>query len=104
MKQILKDAFKSSELQVHLTHVIAVYEKLPVEQLSDELIIQEAKYVLGKFTGESGGFEQENDLNGENGSEQQMWARKEVSALRKFLKKHQGLIQMSQYLYLKVAV
>jgi hypothetical protein len=88
MKQILKDAFKSDELELHLTEVIAKDEKLPVEQLSDQLILKEAKYVLGKFTGESGGFEQEEDLAGENGSEQQRWAKKEVAALRKFLKKH----------------
>lgn len=98
MKQILKDAFKSDELESHLEDVIG-----SVDGLSDQLIIHEARYVLGKFTGESGGFEQEADLAGENGAEQQRWARKEVAALQKFLKKHQ-LIQMTQYLYLKVAV
>jgi hypothetical protein len=89
MKQILKDAFKSNELESHLTDVIAVDDKMPVEQLSDHLIINEAHYVLEKFTGGLG-FEQEEDYMGENGVEQQRWARKEVAALRKFVKKYKA--------------
>ena len=88
MKQILKDAFKSSELQYSLEDVIAVDDKIPVDSLPDATIIKEANYVLGKFTGASVGFEQENDYKGHNGPEQQAWARKEVAALKRLLAKY----------------
>lgn len=88
MKQILKEAFKSSELQYSLEEVIAVDDKIDVEEIPDAEIIKEAKYVLGKFTGESVGFEQEDDYKGNNGPEQQAWARKEVAALKQLLKKY----------------
>ena len=88
MKQILKDAFKSSELKYNLEEVIAVDDRIEVGLITDAEIVKEAKYVLGKFTGASGGFEQEDDFNGENGSEQQAWAKKEVAALKRFLKKY----------------
>ena len=87
IKQILKDAFKSSELQQHLEDVIAVDEKCHVEDLSDELIINEAKYVLDKYVG-NGGFEQADEFNGELGSESRKEARKQVTAIRKFLEKY----------------
>lgn len=87
MKQILKDAFKSDELQQHLEDVIAVDEQVAAEDLADRLIIDEAKYVLRKFTGGEG-FEQEEELLGEHGPEQQKWAKKNVAAIRRFLKKH----------------
>ena len=88
MKQILKDAFKSSELQYSLEDVIAVDDKIDVEKIPDAEIIKEAKYVLGKFTGASVGFEQEDDYKGHNGAEQQAWAMKEVAALKMLLKKY----------------
>lgn len=89
MKQILKDAFKSSELQYSLEDVIAVDDKISVEAIPDAEIIKEAKYVLGKFTGASVGFEQEDDYKGHNGPEQQAWARKEVAALKRLLVKYE---------------
>jgi hypothetical protein len=88
MKQILKDAFKSSEMQHHLQAVIAVDDKIAVEAIPDKTVVSEAKYVLGKFTDASGGFEQAEELNGERGPEQQAWAKKEVAALKSFLKKY----------------
>lgn len=88
MKQLLKDAFKSSELQYNLQDVIAVDDKIKVEEIPDAEIIKEAKYVLGKFTGTSGGFEQEEDYKGQNGPEQQAWAKKEVAALKRLLAKY----------------
>lgn len=88
MKQILKDAFKSSELQYSLEEVIAVDDKIPVSAIPDATIIKEAKYVLGKFTGASVGFEQEADYKGNNGPEQKSWAIKEVAALKKLLEKY----------------
>lgn len=91
LKPILKDAFKSDELQQHLTDVIAVDEKCEVVYLSDKLILSEAKYVLDKFVGNTG-FEQADDYCGDNGPEQKEWARKNVAAIRKFLKKYEPLL------------
>jgi hypothetical protein len=95
LKQILKDAFKSDELEQHLTDVIAVDEKCAVDDLTDKLIVNEAKYVLDKFVG-NGGFEQAEDYAGDNGQEQKAWAKKNVSAIRKFLKKYEPLLVTSQ--------
>ncbi len=91
LKPILKDSFKSDELQQHLTDVIAVDEKCKVEDLSDKLILSEAKYVLDKFVGNTG-FEQADDYSGDNGPEQKEWAGKNVAAIRKFLKKYEPLL------------
>ena len=88
MKQILKDSFKSSELQYSLEEVIAVDDKVAVEAIPDTEIIKEAKYVLGKFTGLSVGFEQADDYKGHNGPEQQAWAKMEVAALKRLLQKY----------------
>lgn len=88
MKKILVDAFKSDELRYQLEEVIAVDDKVAVTEISDTTILEEAHYVLGKFTGQSGGFEQENDYNGENGSEQRTWARKNVRVLTSLIKKY----------------
>lgn len=95
MKKILIDAFKSSELEYHLTEIIAVDDKCEVNDIPDATIMKEAVYVLGKYTGASVGFEQEDDLKGRNGPEQQAEARKEVRALKRFLDKYdeQGAIK-----------
>ena len=87
MKKILEDAFKSDELQQQLEEVIAVDDRVAVEDIPDATIIEEAHYVLGKFTGESGGFGQEDDYRGENGPEMKRWAVKNVKSLRTFIKK-----------------
>lgn len=88
MSKILQDAFKSDELKQHLEDVIAVDDKIAVDQIPEKTIIAEAHYILGKFTGASGGYEQEEDYNGSNGPEMRSWARKNVKALRAFLKKY----------------
>jgi hypothetical protein len=88
LKQILKDAFKSDELQHQLEDVIAVDDKVDVKDIPDATILAEAHFVLGKFTGASGGFEQEDDYSGANGRDLQRWAVKNVRALQTFLKKY----------------
>ena len=87
MRKIIIDAFKSSELKYNLEEIIAVDDKIPVEEIPVEEIVREARYVLDKFTGGLG-FEQEDEYNGSCGAEQQKWARKEVATLRRFLKKY----------------
>lgn len=88
MKKILVSAFKSDELRYQLEEVIAVDDKIAVDEISDKTILEEAHFVLGKFTGQSGGFEQEDDYNGENGAEQRTWARKNVRVLKALIKKY----------------
>lgn len=88
MRQILKDAFKSDELQHQLVEVIAQDDKCNVEDLSDELIIGEAQYVLDKYIDGSQCFMQHEEYIGEDGPDAQREARKNVAALRKFLKKY----------------
>ena len=80
----LQYAFKSSELEDHITNVVLA----DAGDISLELLVKEAKYVLGKFTGESGGFEIEKDYTGANGPEQKAWAQREVRHLRSFLAKY----------------
>lgn len=87
-RPIITAAFKSDELRYSLEDVIAVDDGVAVNDIPDETVITEAHFVLGKFTGESGGFEQESDYNGDNGPEQRRWAKQEVKALRAFLKKY----------------
>lgn len=87
MKQILKDAYKSDELQYQIREVIAVDDKIEPEDMSEHLIISEAEYVLSKFIGGTG-FEQEEEYRGEHGAEQQRWARANVRAIKAFLKKY----------------
>lgn len=87
MKFILKAAFKSSELQDHLVNVICVDDKIKPENLSEQTIIKEAKYVLSKYIGGEG-FLQEEEYNGYCGEEAQENAEKEVRVLRSFLKRY----------------
>ena len=88
MRRILRDAFRSDELYLHLTDVIAVDDKRPVEELADELIIHEAAYVLAKYTDAAQGFFHHAELQGEEGPELQRVARANVKALRAFLAKY----------------
>ena len=86
--KILLNAFKSHELEDQITNVVLVDAGMALGDISLELLVKEAQYVLGKFTGESGGFEQENDYTGANGQEQKAWAQREVRHLRSFLAKY----------------
>jgi hypothetical protein len=87
MKNILKAAFKSSELEDHLVNVICVDDKIKPENLSEQTIIKEAKYVLSKYIGGLG-FEHEEEYNGYCGEEAQEEAEKQVRILRSFLKRY----------------
>ena len=87
MKTILKAAFKSSELQDHLVNIICVDDKIKPENLSEQTIIKEAKYVLSKYIGGQG-FLHEEEYNGYCGEEAQKEAEKEVRVLRSFLNRY----------------
>lgn len=86
MRAIIKAAVAIDELAYSL-ECISTDDKKEIEDYTDAELLSEAKYVLGKFTGESLGFEQEQDLLGENGPEQKKWARGEVRKLNALIKK-----------------
>lgn len=88
MKQILKDAFKSDELQDHLVNVIAQDDGVDVEELDNTLIVNEARYVLSKYIDGSKGFMQHDEYVGEAGPDLQKEAKRNVTVIRKFLQKH----------------
>lgn len=86
MTTIYQDLEKSEELSYHINDVICVDEKCEVTELSDDLIISEAKYVLSKYIGNLG-FDHEDDFTGENGREAYYEARQNVKAIKSFLRK-----------------
>ena len=88
MRRILRDAFRSDELQYQLCEVIAVDDKCPVESLPDAVIIEEAAFVLSKYTDAAQGFFHHAELQGDEGPELKRAARANVKALRAFLAKY----------------
>jgi len=84
----IKAAMAIGELAISLENISAD-DKKQISDYTQAEVVKEAKYVLGKFTGESGGYEQEEELNGDHGIEQQRWAQKEVRKLKSFIKKYQ---------------
>jgi hypothetical protein len=86
---IYQDISKSSELFYHLNDVICVDDKCELEDLSNETIISEAKYVLSKYVGGIG-FGHEEDFDGENGEEAYKEAKQNVKAITAFIKKWEG--------------
>jgi hypothetical protein len=84
MKAIIKSALAIDELANNLKQ-IAQDDKKEVTQYTDAEIVHEAKYILSCFH-EDGHMNNE-DLMGDNGPEQQKWARSEVRKLKAFIKK-----------------
>jgi hypothetical protein len=87
MRPILKAAFNSDELAHQLQEIICHDDKCELDEITDDLIISEARYVLDKYTGGIG-FVQEEEYNGEHGKEAQAEAARNVKALIRFLKKY----------------
>ena len=84
MTAILKSAMAIDELANTLQQ-IARDDKKNVEDYSDAEIVHEAKYVLSCFH-EDGHLNNE-DFTGENGPDQQKWAKGEVKKLNALIKK-----------------
>lgn len=84
MTAILKSAMAIDELANTLQQ-IARDDKKNVEDYSDAEIVHEAKYVLSCFH-EDGHLNNE-DFTGENGPDQQQWAKGEVKKLNALIKK-----------------
>jgi hypothetical protein len=87
MRAIIKAAFKIDELAYDLDN-IATDDKKKVEDYTDSEILHEAKHVLGLFLDETNPHWNNEDLRGENGPEQKLWARGEVRKLKAFIKKY----------------
>ena len=67
---------------------ISTDDRKQIDDYTDVEIVKEAKHVLGLFEDESNPHWNNQDLRGENGPEQQKWARGEVRKLKAFIKKY----------------
>lgn len=76
-----------SELAYSLEN-ISTDDKRDIDSYTDQEILDEAGYVLGLFTDPNETHWNAEDLRGENGEEQQKWARAEVRKLVSFIKKY----------------
>lgn len=74
-----------SELAYSLEN-ISTDDKRDIDSYTDQEILDEAGYVLGLFTNPNETHWNAEDLRGENGEEQQKWARAEVRKLVAFIK------------------
>jgi hypothetical protein len=86
-RAIIKSAMSISELANSLEN-ISSSDKNVLENYTDAEILHEAKYVLGLFTDPNETHWNAEDLRGENGPEQQKWAKAEVRKLKAFIKKY----------------
>ena len=87
MRAIVKSAMQISELAYSLEN-ISTDDKRDIDSYTDREILDEAGYVLGLFTDPNETHWNAEDLRGENGEEQQKWARAEVKKLVAFIKKY----------------
>jgi hypothetical protein len=86
MRAIIKSALAIDELKNDLQN-IATDDKKEIDQYTDKEILAEAKYVFEMFLNGTNPHWNYEDLQGENGPEQQKWARSEVRKLKAFIKK-----------------
>jgi len=87
MKSILQAARAIDELRYDLEN-IALDDKKEIDQYTDKEILAEAKHVLEMFVNGTNPHWNYEDLQGENGPEQQKWARGEVRKLKALIKKY----------------
>jgi hypothetical protein len=87
MRAIVKSAMQISELAYSLEN-ISTDDKRDIDSYTDQEILDEAGYVLGLFTDPNETHWNAEDLRGENGEEQQKWARAEIRKLIAFIKKY----------------
>jgi hypothetical protein len=88
MREIVKSAMAIDELAYSLDN-ISTDDKVAVNSYPDEQIVKEAKYVLDLFVNPSQGHINNEALMGDEGPQQQVWARKQVRQLKAFIKKYQ---------------
>ena len=88
MRQIVKSALAIDELAYTLNN-IAHDDKVNVDTYSDHQIMIEAKYVLDLFLNPSQGHINHEALLGDEGPEQEAWAKQQVKKLKAFIKQYQ---------------
>ena len=88
MRQIVKSALAIDELAYTLDN-IAHDDKVTVDTYSDQQIVSEAKYVLDLFLNPSQGHINHEALLGDEGPEQEAWAKQQVKKLKAFINKYQ---------------
>jgi hypothetical protein len=88
MRPIIKSALAIGELAYTLEN-ISQDDRKEISDYADDEILYQAAYVLSLFVDPCETHWNAEDLRGENGEEQQKWARKEVQKLRAFIKKYQ---------------
>ena len=88
MRQIVKSALQIDELAYTLNN-IAHDDKVTVDTYSDHQIVIEAKYVLDLFLNPSQGHINHEALLGDEGPEQEAWAKQQVKKLKAFIKQYQ---------------
>ena len=86
-RAIIKSTMSISELAYTLDN-ISTDDKKEIEDYTDAEILHEAEYVLGLFIDPNESHWNAEDLRGENGQEQQKWAKAEVRKLKAFIKKY----------------
>jgi len=87
MRAIIKSAMSIDELANDLEN-ISTDDRKQIDDYTDDEIVKEAKHVLELFEDKSNPHWNNQDLHGENGPEQQKWARGEVRKLKAFIKKY----------------
>jgi hypothetical protein len=88
MREIVKSAMAIDELAYSLDN-ISTDDKVAVNSYPDEQIVKEAKYVLDLFVNPNQSHINNEALMGDEGPQQQVWARKQVRQLKAFIKKYQ---------------
>ena len=87
MRPIIKSALAIDELAYTLD-IICNDDKTILDSYSDLHIVNEARYVLDLFLNPSQGHINHEALMGDEGPQQKVWAEKQVSKLKAFIKKY----------------
>jgi hypothetical protein len=87
LKKFWSSVFDIDELTVSLEN-ISTDDKKEIKSYSITEVVKEAEYVLGLFQDAIGAHWNYEDLQGENGIEQQKWAKGEVKKLKALITKY----------------
>lgn len=87
MRKIVQDMLKCDELYHQFVDIIGVDDGKAPEEYSDDEIIEEAKYVLQKYTDGNQSWRNYEMLHSDDADERRI-ARKEMNQIQKFLAKY----------------
>jgi hypothetical protein len=85
MRAIIKAALAIDELAYDLENISAD-DKKEIEDYTDAEIVKEAEYVLSQFVDPNETHWNAEDLRGENGPTQKVWAKGQVRKLKALIK------------------